>query len=358
MAVNKEDEKFMMRCLQLAKKGLGNTFPNPAVGSVIVHKGRIIGEGYHTRAGNPHAEVEAIADVKEKHLLNASTLYVNLEPCAHYGKTPPCARRIVKEGIPRVVVGALDPNPKVAGKGVAIMEEGGVEVISGVLKDKARMLNRRFFTSQTSKRPHVILKWAQTLDGFIDMVRKPDAPIKPNWITNEISRINVHKWRAREQAIMIGTATARKDNPKLNVRNWSGPDPLRVVLDKELQLDPSLNLMDGTAPTLVYNARESKEEGQVQFRQVDFSMGNDYVLRQVLDHLHTQGIQSLFVEGGAALINSFIRSGLWDEARMFIGNTFFHDGVKAPSLQNEELMREEHFGHSKLFVFRNANNVW
>lgn len=354
MGLNNADKKFMQRCLQLAANGIGQTFPNPMVGAVIAHQGRIIGEGYHVRAGEAHAEVNAIEAVKERELLPESTMYVNLEPCAHYGKTPPCAKRIVEEQIPRVVIGTPDPNEQVAGKGVAIMEAAGTEVITGVLEQEAHMLNRRFFTWQLQKRPYIILKWAQTLDGFIDMKRKPEDPIKPNWITNEVARINVHKWRAHEQAIMVGTHTAQKDNPKLNVRNWSGPDPLRIVLDKNLNLSHDLALLDQKMLTIVYNAQKDTQQENLTLKRLAFEQGKTEVLRQVLADLYARGIQTLFTEGGAALINSFVEAGLWDEARLFVGNTFFREGVKAPALKHEILMREEYFGHSKLFVFRNA----
>lgn len=356
MDINDTDKKFMRRCVQLACKGTGLTYPNPMVGAVIVHKGRIIGEGYHVRAGEPHAEINALQRVKQGQLLPESTMYVSLEPCSHYGRTPPCARRIVEGGIRRVVIGTLDPNPQVTGKGVGIMEEAGIEVIQGVLEAEAQMLNRRFFTSQQQQRPYVILKWAQTLDGFIDLERAPDAPVQPNWITNEVARVNVHKWRAREQAIMVGTNTARKDNPKLNVRHWHGSHPTRIVLDKALDLPETLDLFDGSIPTLVYNARKNEIQGKINYRYIDFNRSYKEILQAILTDLHQQGIQSLFTEGGATLINTFVSSGLWDEARVFIGNTFFRKGVKAPSLKNGTLKREEYFGHSKLFVYSNDEN--
>ena len=238
------DEKYMKRCLDLAILGNGNTAPNPMVGSVIVYNGKIIGEGYHQKCGEAHAEVNAIKSVKDHELLKKATLYVNLEPCAHQGRTPACSLLIRTKQIPRAVIGCIDTFSKVAGKGVEILTNSGCDVTVGVLEKESREINRRFFTFHEKKRPFIILKWAQTLDGFIDKMRTPDMPIKPIWITNELARTVVHKWRSQESAIMIGTNTATKDNPKLNVRDWTGENPVRVVVDRNLRIPQSAYIFD------------------------------------------------------------------------------------------------------------------
>ncbi|MBN1990477.1 MAG: bifunctional diaminohydroxyphosphoribosylaminopyrimidine deaminase/5-amino-6-(5-phosphoribosylamino)uracil reductase RibD [Bacteroidales bacterium] len=352
------DEIFMARCLDLARCGEGNVSPNPMVGAVVVHNGTIIGEGYHIKHGQAHAEVNAIAAVKDKSLLPESTIYVNLEPCSHFGKTPPCANLIKEMRIPRIVVAATDPNPLVAGRGVDMLRKAGREVTVGVLEHEALELNRRFYTFHTQKRPYVILKWAQTLDGYIDAIRKEGDPIAPIWITNELSRRLVHRWRSEEPAIMVGTNTVEKDNPKLNVRDWSGRSPLRVVLDRKLRLSVTSSVFDGSVPTLVFmgnnaSASQRKPELQsipgVELLTIDFAKG---VEQQVLTELYQRGVLSVIVEGGAALINNFVRKNLWDESRVFVGNTFFGDGVKAPNLTGE-LYSYDEIGDSKLFTYRN-----
>ncbi|MDX9853725.1 MAG: bifunctional diaminohydroxyphosphoribosylaminopyrimidine deaminase/5-amino-6-(5-phosphoribosylamino)uracil reductase RibD [Tenuifilaceae bacterium] len=352
------DEIFMARCLELARCGEGSVSPNPMVGAVVVHDGKIIGEGYHIKHGQAHAEVNAIAAVKDKSLLPESTIYVNLEPCSHFGKTPPCADLIKDMRIPRVVVASTDPNPLVAGRGVDTLRKAGRDVTVGVLEQEALELNRRFYTFHTQKRPYVILKWAQTLDGYIDAIRKEGDPIAPIWITNELSRRLVHKWRSDEQAIMVGTNTVEKDNPKLNVRDWSGSSPLRVVLDRKLRLPASSSVYDGSVPTLVFmgnNASASQRKPELQsipeleLLTIDFAKS---IEQQVLTELYQRGVLSVIVEGGAALINNFVRKNLWDESRVFVGNTFFGDGVKAPNLTGE-LYSYDEIGDSKLFTYRN-----
>ncbi|HQB78261.1 MAG TPA: bifunctional diaminohydroxyphosphoribosylaminopyrimidine deaminase/5-amino-6-(5-phosphoribosylamino)uracil reductase RibD [Tenuifilaceae bacterium] len=352
------DEIFMARCLELARCGEGSVSPNPMVGAVVVHDGKIIGEGYHIKHGQAHAEVNAIAAVKDKSLLPESTIYVNLEPCSHFGKTPPCADLIKDMRIPRVVVASTDPNPLVAGRGVDALRKAGRDVTVGVLEQEALELNRRFYTFHTQKRPYIILKWAQTLDGYIDAIRKEGDPIAPIWITNELSRRLVHKWRSEEQAIMVGTNTVEKDNPKLNVRDWSGSSPLRVVLDRKLRLPVSSSVYDGSVPTLVFmgnNASASQRKPELQsipeleLLTIDFAKS---IEQQVLTELYQRGVLSVIVEGGAALINNFVRKNLWDESRVFVGNTFFGDGVKAPNLTGD-LYSYDEIGDSKLFTYRN-----
>lgn len=341
-------EFFMKRCIELATLGLGNTSPNPMVGSVVVHHGKIIGEGYHRLYGEPHAEVNAVNAVQDKSLLKDSTLYVNLEPCSHYGKTPPCAEMIVRLQIPRVVMGTYDPNPLVSGKGVEILRKSGCEVLTGVLEKECEELNKRFFTFQRLQRPYIILKWAETADGLIDKLRSQDE--KPEWISNEASKILVHKWRSEEQAIMIGTNTAMMDNPQLNVREWRGKDPLRIVLDDHLRLPQNLKVFDGKSKTIVYTLAEAETIlHNVEFIKVP--EGADK-LSFIFNHLYQNKILSVIVEGGAKLAGSIIERNLWDEARVFIGSTYFHEGVKAPHLYQQPVMETDIDG-VRLRCYRN-----
>ena len=317
----------MRRCLELARRGLGTTWPNPLVGAVIVHEGHIIGEGFHHRSGEPHAEVLAVRSVKDKELLKTSTLYVNLEPCSHHGKTPPCADMIVREGIPRVVVGTIDTTDKVRGQGIARMREGGVEVITGVLEEESRYINRRFFTYHEKKRPYILLKWAESADGFLDEERLPGQE-GPNWISGPLGRQAVHRWRTQEQAILVGRKTAVIDNPALTSREWWGRNPLRLVIDRELSLPPTLQMFDEEAPTIIFNNVKTKKHTHPEPVKINFSQP---ILPQILDELYERQIQSLIVEGGAYTLEQFIREELWDEARVFRGERYFHKGVKAPS---------------------------
>jgi diaminohydroxyphosphoribosylaminopyrimidine deaminase / 5-amino-6-(5-phosphoribosylamino)uracil reductase len=330
------EKTYMERCLQLAETALGHTAPNPMVGCVIVHENKIIGEGYHQLCGQAHAEVNAINSVADQLLLQESTLYVNLEPCVHFGKTPPCTKLIIEKKIPRVVVGMTDPNPLVSGKGMVQLREAGVEVIGPFMEDEAKWLNRRFISSLCSKRPYVILKWAETLDGFIDVLRNPDEKIKPTWITNETARILVHKWRAEEQAIMVGSATVVYDNPQLTVRNWVGKNPLRVFIDRNLKISNRYNIFDKSAPTRIYNLIESKKEDNIEYIKLE---NNKNIIGQILEDLNKQNIQSLIVEGGSKLLSLFIEQQLWDEARIFTGNKHFGQGVAAPEIRGRNIFR-------------------
>lgn len=318
-----QDLFFMRRAMELASLGLGQVSPNPMVGCVIVHQGQVIGEGYHEKYGEAHAEPMAIARVKEKGLLPASTLYVTLEPCAHHGKTPPCADLIVSHQPGRVVVGAVDSNPLVGGKGIARIKQAGIQVETGLLEQEIRHQNRRFFTQMEKKRPYVLLKWAQTRDGFIARTNHDSK-----WISNPLSRQLVHRWRAEESAILVGTRTAYYDNPRLNVRDWTGKNPLRLVIDRELSLAPELHLFDDSQPTLIYNEKRAKRTRQTQWIQLNEGFG----LQDILNDLQQRNIQSLLVEGGAALLRDFIQQGLWDEARVFTGNTNFGQGIPAATL--------------------------
>ncbi len=328
MSQKEQDERYMERCLELAQRGLGTTWPNPLVGAVIVHEGRIIGEGFHHRSGEPHAEVLAVRAVRDKRLLKQATLYVNLEPCSHQGKTPPCADMIVREGIPRVVVGTMDTTDKVRGQGIARMQAGGVEVVTGVLEEESRYMNRRFFTYHEKKRPYILLKWAESADGFLDEERLPGQE-GPNWISGPLGRQTVHRWRTQEQAILVGRKTAVIDNPALTAREWWGRNPLRLVIDRELGLPPTLQLFDDEAPTIIFNNLKTERLTHPEPVKIDFSTP---ILPQILDELYERRIQSLIVEGGAYTLEQFIRAGLWDEARVFRGERYFHKGVKAPAL--------------------------
>jgi len=314
----------MQRCLDLALLGIQNAAPNPMVGSVIVHKGKIIGEGYHQKCGEAHAEVNAIASVKDKSLLSEATLYVNLEPCAHYGKTPPCSLLIIQHKIPKVVIACIDPFAKVAGKGIAMMEKAGIEVITGVLEKESLELNRRFITFHEKKRPYIILKWAESKDGFIDTTKD-----LPTWLTNEESRVLVHKMRAEEAAIMVGKVAAKKDNPSLTTRSWDGPNPVRITLDRKLKLPTSHHLFDGQVPTLIFTEKEKESSPNLTYVTIDFK-GD--VLTQCMNYLYENNLTSLIVEGGEILLNSFIKAGLWDEAWQFIGTSLLEAGTSAPVL--------------------------
>ena len=342
-------EIWMRRCLDLASCGAGNVAPNPMVGSVIVCQDRIIGSGYHRKYGGAHAEIHALDSVRHKELLNNSTLYVNLEPCAHQGKTPPCTDAIIEAGIPQVVIGSVDPDPRVNGGGIRKLREAGITVLSGVLQNECDALNRRFFTFHKELRPYVILKWAASADGYLDILRKENMVARPTWITGETERRLVHRWRSEESGILIGTRTAMLDNPSLTVRNWAGQHPVRMVIDRNLALPNHLSLFDGAAPTLVFSQHSQGPSDKVEYIPLDFSAN---ILREMLPLLYQKGILSLLVEGGAYLIKSFIDNDMWDEARVFSGQQYFHEGVAAPELDFPP-QKVIHFPSSSLSIFRN-----
>ena len=348
--LQKQDEIYMQRCLQSAKHAKGNTYPNPMVGCVIVHKGKIIGEGIHKKCGEAHAEVNAVNSVKNKDLLAESTLYVNLEPCAHQGRTPACSKMIIEHNIPRVIIGCEDSFAKVSGKGIEMMKNAGIDVKTGILEKESRELNKRFFTFHEKKRPYIVLKWAQTSDGLIDFEREAATPIKPNWITDEYARILVHKWRSEEQAIMVATNTAEKDNPKLNVREWSGNQPIRIVLDRTLRLKPNLNLFDGSQKTIVITEKQMNNTNNADYVQVVFD--NDFY-SAFFSEMYKREIQSIFIEGGAKFLQNLIDLNYWDEARVFTGDVKFFKGVKAPNI-NCQPIKTEIISGNKLFTYRNS----
>jgi len=340
-------EKYMNRCLELAANGLGTTYPNPLVGSVIVYKDKIIGEGWHKKSGLPHAEVNALNSVKNKSLLTESTIYVNLEPCSHFGKTPPCSDLIIANKIPNVVIGTVDPNALVAGKGVQKLVDAGVNVTTGILEKKCLELNRRFFTFHDKKRPYVILKWAQSGDGYIAPISNDER--KPVWITNDYSRQLVHKWRTEEQSILIGTQTAIDDNPKLDARNWHGNNPVRVVIDRLGKIPDDSHIFDNQNKTIIICQEKLKEDKEnLIFEIAKF----ENLPLEILGILYRHQILSVIIEGGSFTLQSFIDKGLWDEARIFTGNTFLGDGKKAPRLSGNHSTKQD-IGGDELLTFRN-----
>lgn len=346
-----QNEFFMRRCLELASTGAGRVAPNPMVGAVIVCDDRIIGEGFHRYYGQAHAEVNAIAAVSDTTLLKKSTLYVNLEPCAHMGKTPPCSDLIIEKEIPRVVIGTSDPNLLVAGKGIEKLRNHKVDVTTGILRKECEWLNRRFFTFHTEKRPYIILKWARSADGFIDKLRVPGANEGINWISNPLSRTLVHRWRAEEQGILVGTKAVLIDNPQLNLRHWPGNNPLRIVLDRNLKIDPSANVLDNSQQTLVINEQIEKVQGKTRFVKLDFQ--HDF-LKDLLNELYRMEILSVIVEGGARTLQSFISEDLWDEARVITGKIEFGKGLPAPHISGTKT-EYELLGDRVTFYTRESN---
>ena len=334
-----EEEKYMRRCIELAKNGLCNVAPNPMVGAVIVCDGLIIGEGYHIRCGEAHAEVNAIRSVKDKSLLSRSTIYVSLEPCSHYGKTPPCADLIIEKQIPRIVIGCQDPFSQVAGRGIQKLRDAGREVTVGVLEKECRHLIRRFITFNTLHRPFITLKWAESADHFIDVERTDGNPVV---LSSPLTSMLVHKKRAETDAIMVGRRTALLDNPSLTVRHWTGHSPVRVVLDRTLKLPVGSHLLDGTVRTVVFTAVEAESRPNVEYVRVDFGQE---VLPQVLQYLYVQKLNSLMVEGGAELLESFLDAGLWDEVWVETAPVALGAGVKAPVVSGVLVGSEQRRGH-------------
>lgn len=321
----------MQRCLYLAKLGIYSVSPNPMVGAVIVHGDKIIGEGFHRKYGDAHAEPNAIYSVDNQELLSESTMYVNLEPCSHVGKTPPCANLIVSKKIKRVVIGCLDPNPKVSGRGVELLRNAGVDVLVGVLESEARELNKRFIIHKEEKRPFVLLKWAQTSDGFIDSCRT-DNSVTALKISNRVTGQLTHKMRAENMGIMVGKNTVLLDNPSLTVRNWHGKHPVRITIDKKNQIPEDFILKNGEVNTLIFN--NSKNETQQNLEYIKIA-DLDENLPVILNELYKKNIHSVLVEGGAQLLNSFIRLNLWDEANVETSTQTLNSGIKAPVIQEE-----------------------
>jgi diaminohydroxyphosphoribosylaminopyrimidine deaminase/5-amino-6-(5-phosphoribosylamino)uracil reductase len=343
-------EKYMQRCIELAALGIGQVSPNPMVGAVVVHDDCIIGEGYHQRYGGPHAEVNAINQVLNSFndaykILRQSTIYVSLEPCAHYGKTPPCADLIIQYQIPKVIVGCRDPFDQVNGKGIEKLKDAGIEVLVGVLGAECRKLNKRFFTRVQKHRPYIILKWGQTADGFF-------APNdnSQHWITGPEAQRLVHQWRGEEDAILVGKNTVLADNPQLNIRFGEGSPPKRILIDRRLELDKNLNVFDQSVETLIFNEVKTELDGKNKYIALeDFDR---YVPQYILYQLYLQDIQSVIIEGGAITLNSFIEAGLWDEARIFTGNNTLKKGKRAPIISGES-EGEYSVGKDKLLILVN-----
>lgn len=342
------EEQFMARALELASRGLGAVSPNPLVGCVIVRDGKIIGEGWHQKHGKAHAEVNAVLDTGDESLVTGSDLYVTLEPCAHTGKTPPCADLLVRLKPRRVVIAHTDPNPLVSGKGIGKLTDAGIEVLNGVLESQARHLNRRFLRFMTDHRPYIILKWAQTADRLIAREN-----LESKWISGTLSRALVHRWRAEEDAVLVGTRTAIHDNPLLTVRDWTGRNPVRIVVDRFLRLPQHLHLLDGAVRTIVYNVLRHEEKSHLLMVRLD---ENDF-LSQLLGDLHRRDIQSVIVEGGAFTLQQFIDSGHWDEARIFESARTFGKGVDAPQLRGQKV-DSARIGDDELSLWVPQRSTW
>ncbi|AXT20565.1 bifunctional diaminohydroxyphosphoribosylaminopyrimidine deaminase/5-amino-6-(5-phosphoribosylamino)uracil reductase RibD [Flavobacteriaceae bacterium AU392] len=332
----KIQEKYIKRCIEIAKNGLGSTAPNPMVGSVIVYKDVIIGEGYTSSYGGNHAEVNAIESVIDKSLLSKATLYVTLEPCSHFGKTPPCSDLIIRYKIPNIVIGTIDTHSKVAGKGIEKLKASGCNVTVGILENECKMHHKRFFTYHNNKRPYIILKWAETSNGFISPNQRDTN--QPVWITNTTSRQLVHKWRSEEQAILVGTNTVLHDNPSLTTRGWSGNNPIRIVIDRENKLSKKHNIFDAAARTIVISEKNSNFKTDLA--------------KQICDILFENEINSIIIEGGSKTLQTFINENLWDEARVFIGSNTFKKGINAPQLKGK-LISEQNIDGDLLKTFNN-----
>ena len=340
------DQFYMQRCIDLANKAIGNTYPNPLVGSVIVHNGEIIGEGYHKKAGEPHAEINAINSVKNPELLKEATIYVSLEPCSHFGKTPPCALKLKEIGFKKVVIGAMDYNEQVNGKGKKILEDAGIEVVTGILKEECEELNKRFFTFHQKKRPYIILKWAQSTDGFMDKNHQPTQ------ISNSLSKQYVHKMRSEEQAILVGKNTAINDNPSLTVREVMGKNPIRVLIDFNLEVSSDFKIYDDEAATLVFNQIKDDKQNHIHFIKIE----KENSLQQIVKHLHELSIQSIIIEGGSFTLKQFIEHNLWDEAYIFRNNNLIlENGTKAP-IFNFEASEEFFLRDNSVSIYKNKNS--
>lgn len=340
----------MNRCVQLAKNGLGTTYPNPMVGSVIVYNDKIIGEGWHYQTGAAHAEVNAINAVKDESLLKKATIYVSLEPCSHYGKTPPCSDLIIAKGIKKVVIGTIDTFAKVSGEGVKKLISAGCDVTVGILETACLALNKRFFTFHDKKRPYIILKWAETKDGYIAPGSTPSKRA-PVWITNKYSRQLVHKWRTEEQAILVGNRTIIKDDPKLTARDWPGKNPIRVVIDRSGKIPDDSAVLDQSTKTIIITSEALKkiDKNHLIYETI---AANASLTQEICRVLYTHEIQSVIIEGGAQTIQSFIDNNLWDETRVFTGENTFGKGIKAPILSGK-LIVEEKIIDNTLKIFQN-----
>ncbi|AEA45290.1 bifunctional diaminohydroxyphosphoribosylaminopyrimidine deaminase/5-amino-6-(5-phosphoribosylamino)uracil reductase RibD [Fluviicola taffensis] len=342
------DEKYMLRALQLAKSGGISVAPNPLVGAVIVHNQQIIGEGYHQKYGEAHAEVNAVNSVKDKSLLSESTIYVTLEPCSHFGKTPPCADLLVHSQFKRVVIAQIDPFSEVAGRGIEKLKNAGIQVDCGILESEAKELNKRFITFHTKKRPFITLKWAQTKDGFIDRDRSQDKEIGINWISQPETQVITHQMRSTEQAILVGWKTIQNDNPSLTTRVFTGPNPIRIIIDPNLKAPKNATIFTDGLKTVVFNKTEEKTINSIQYVRLE-SIDSKSILRK----LHELQINSVIIEGGAFTLTQFIDSSNWDEALIIVGENQFKTGIKAPILPQIPY-KSIQFGKDKINYFKNS----
>jgi diaminohydroxyphosphoribosylaminopyrimidine deaminase/5-amino-6-(5-phosphoribosylamino)uracil reductase len=339
---------FMHRAIELARNGAGLVSPNPMVGCVITKNDRIIGEGWHRKFGGKHAEVNAIESVKDQSSLANAEMYVTLEPCTHYGKTPPCADLIIEKKIQKIFISVTDPNPVVKGKGISRLKNSGIEVNTGLAISEASELNKRYITALVKNRPYIILKWAQTRDGFIARENYDSK-----WVSNELSRQMVHQWRTEEDAVLAGFNTIKTDNPKLNVRDWTGRNPVRVVIDKKAELGPGLNVFDKSQKTLIYNIVKDQCESNLEYIKVPEAN----FINEILSNLVKAGIHSLIVEGGGSTHGEFIDSDLWDESRIFVSDVLFNKGIRAAQLKNQVLLNKTKIKNDSLYIYRNQNNA-
>jgi diaminohydroxyphosphoribosylaminopyrimidine deaminase / 5-amino-6-(5-phosphoribosylamino)uracil reductase len=340
-----EHEIFMQRCVDLAYLGQGNVSPNPMVGCIIVKNGLVIGEGYHSEYGGKHAEIKAIESVIDQKEIENSTVYISLEPCVHHGKTPPCVHGLINRKIKTAVIGSRDSNPIVGGKGIEYLKRSGIEVIENVLEEECRKLNKRFFTFHEKRRPYVILKWAQTSDGYLDKNRETDEK-GINWISSPESKVLVHKWRSEEQSILVGRNTILNDNPSLTVREISGKNPTRIVIDSQMQLSKDVNIFSNDAPTLVFNRIQNKKLDGVEWIKIQ-----ETSTKYILEELYKRNIQSVLVEGGSRTLQYFIIDNVWDEARVIVGDIKFGDGIKAPIINKVPIRAHQFSDHDIIFYF-------
>lgn len=338
-------EVYMQRCLDLAHLGSSWVAPNPMVGCVIVKDGLIIGEGYHQRYGETHAEVNAIAAVQDKEKLVGATVYVNLEPCSHHGKTPPCADLLVQSNVAEVIIGCRDSNKLVAGKGIEKLTRAGISVTEGILEDACRALNKRFFNFHEKGRPYVILKWAQTKDGYLDRLRAENEK-GVHWISCEETKALVHKWRSQEHGILVGKHTAMNDNPSLTVRDFSGRNPIRILIDSQLQVQENINLYSADAPTIIFNRIKDEKKDNIEWVKI-----KETSTKAILEELHKRQITSIMVEGGSRTLQYFIIDNVWDEAYVIVGDVHFNEGVKAPIL-NRVPTRSHSFGSDTIYYYK------
>lgn len=340
-----EHESFMQRCVDLAYLGQGNVSPNPMVGCVIVKNGLIIGEGYHAEYGGKHAEIKAIESVIDQKEIENSTVYISLEPCVHHGKTPPCVHELINRKVKTAVIGSRDSNPIVGGKGIEYLKRVGIEVIENILEEECRKLNKRFFTFHEKRRPYVILKWAQTSDGYLDKNREIGEK-GINWISSPESKVLVHKWRSEEQSILVGRNTIMNDNPSLTVREISGKNPTRIVIDSQLQLSKDVNVFSKDAPTLVFNRLKNDKTDYVEWIKI-----SETSTKQILEELFKRNIQSVLVEGGSRTLQYFIIDNVWDEARVIVGDVKFGDGIKAPVMNKVPSRAHQFSNHDTIYYY-------